>query len=109
MFKSFEILCLYWANMWLQEPGSATVILSLCCGSISGDSAKRTTHLSHKKTLWLLRKGRDKPWDYLADNLGYISAVRDLGFGRLSMGDWRILIDSIGRDTVLDPNNKYSP
>ena len=26
--------------MWLQESGSATVILSLCCGSILGDSAK---------------------------------------------------------------------
>ena len=82
---------------------------NICCFAPGLRRLLRTTHLSHKKTLWLLRKGRDKPWDYLADNLGYISAVRDLGFGRLSMGDWEILIDSIGKDTALDLNNEYSP
>lgn len=39
----------------------------------------------------------------------YISMVHDLGFGRLSMGDWGIRIDSIGKDTASDLNNKCSP
>ena len=56
--------------------------------------------MSHKETIWLLQKGMDKPWDYLANNHAYISTVHDMGFGRPSMGDWEILIDSIGKDTA---------